>query len=129
MNGSAPDPDLREPASRSAPSVLTQRRAPDDCSDPSALASTVERRCRSCGGDLPAPASTGRPRRYCCTSCRRRGDHLERRVARRRALIAEWQAVRDAWRAGDRTYRRAEIRRQLRELKAELFVLECRRHA
>jgi hypothetical protein len=43
---------------------------------------TRSRRCDECGGPLPAPAATGRPRRYCSPRCRK---HREHAVARDRA--------------------------------------------
>jgi virulence-associated protein VapD len=37
-------------------------------------------RCRWCGRELPEPARTGRPRRYCRAGCRQQA-HLARRFA------------------------------------------------
>ena len=43
-------------------------------------------RCATCGGSLPAPSSTGRPRTFCTTSCRR---EREATLCRIRARIGD----------------------------------------
>ena len=37
-------------------------------------------RCAQCGGPLPPPAPTGRPRRYCSGACRSLASYHRRRV-------------------------------------------------
>lgn len=38
--------------------------------------------CPICGGRMPAPKSTGRPRQFCCTVCRKRADRRRSQAAR-----------------------------------------------
>jgi len=45
-----------------------------------------------CGATLVHPA-TGRPRRTCSSRCRRRLDHVTRKIRRRQAWVQGWQAL------------------------------------
>lgn len=64
--------------------------------------------CGECGGDLPAPAATGRPATYCGPVCRRAAEYGIRRaqILLTRAERAEQDArckaaTEDNWRAKD----------------------------
>jgi hypothetical protein len=89
--------------------------------------------CLACGGPLPRCATCGAiilrpnrpggapPRRYCGEACRRQGDARARRIRRRREALDAWLALRST--PGHGGYSRDRIRREVRELKAELLVL------
>jgi len=60
-------------------------------------------RCPACGGPLPPPARTGRPRRFCSDACRFRHARAQARAqdrepwseadqARNAAAVADWLA-------------------------------------
>jgi hypothetical protein len=71
-----------------------------------------------CGKALPTPRPTGRPRLTCSSACRRRRDHWLRRLHRREHWISLWEAE-----EGRRSYPRARLRAELRELRAERHAL------
>jgi hypothetical protein len=82
-------------------------------------------RCGECGQVLFLVAATGRRRLFCRAMCRRQADHRRRRIRRRQVLLAAYRAV---LRTPDRGgYAREPLRRAIREIKAELFVLESQR--
>ena len=76
-----------------------------------------------CGAVLPPVNSTGRPRLTCTPHCGRRRDHLLR-MARRRV---EWLA---AWHLEEReqNYPRAQVRREVAQLQAELLEVLASLH-
>ena len=66
--------------------------------------------CLVCGGDLPAQDNGGRPRVYCCQTCRRAAEHEIRRLGRR----LEWvETAASQWRL------HAGSKQQLARLEAE----------
>jgi hypothetical protein len=75
-------------------------------------------RCVQCDAPLPPAAATGRPRRTCAESCRRAFDKRIRKIRSRLMLVELWRRE-----LGQGRYPRAEIRRHLKELAAELYVL------
>ena len=63
--------------------------------------------CVECGAELPAPARTGRPRRYCDQTCRRLAEHRIARLRRcierlERDLLQESVSQAKAWAVGPR---------------------------
>ena len=63
-------------------------------SDPNVFTSAgnqVVGECPVCGSALPAPAATGRPRRYCSSGCRYTARH-QADAERRRQREGEWWA-------------------------------------
>jgi hypothetical protein len=74
--------------------------------------------CNVC--HAPLPPSHGRPRLVCSSACRRARDHRERKIRRRLAYIAAWQAECDAGRCTRDTARLAirRIRDDIRRLQA-----------
>jgi hypothetical protein len=52
---------------------------------------TVDR-CPECGGPMPAPERTGRPRVYCSRRCRSRHGHAAERQRRPPPGPVEWTA-------------------------------------
>jgi hypothetical protein len=71
--------------------------------------------CAYCGGPLPPPALTGRPRTFCSAQCRRANEEVvvsqrlqEMQRRERERLQAEWQAREKARQAkAEREYQRA----------------------
>src|SRR5689334_4267285 len=80
--------------------------------------------CGECGATISI-ASSGRRRQYCGPRCRRAVDHRNRKLRRRLAWIRSWRACLAT--PGFAGYRREEVRRVLRELTAEVFVLRHQR--
>jgi hypothetical protein len=75
--------------------------------------------CLVCGGALPAPRGTGRPRLTCSTLCRRRRDRLNRKIARRQDWIDGWRALGAA-----RQVPRARVRAEVAALRADVAELQ-----
>lgn len=79
--------------------------------------------CAECWGPLPPAASKGRPRLFCSLVCLRRGDRRQRRIRRRRENLELWIALARLPR-GERRHSRETCRQMIRELRAEIYVLE-----
>ena len=85
----------------------------------------LPRRCLECGAALPMPSSSGgRPRRYCGLACLRRADRRREKLRCREGALRLWQQLLRAPRAERLPYSRDFVRLQVRELRAELWVLE-----
>jgi hypothetical protein len=70
-------------------------------------------------GQAVAIASTGRPRRYCSERCRRAADFRRRKQRRLEDALAAWRSIAP----GDPMYPRSRVRREIRQLRAELDEL------
>ena len=84
----------------------------------------VPRACLECGAVLPIPARTGRPRGYCRLSCLRAADRRRRMIRCRQEALTLWRELLKASRDERHPYSRELARRMVRELEAELYVLE-----
>lgn len=73
-----------------------------------------------CGAPLPPRRATGQPPRNCSVRCRRRRDHLRRKVRRREEWIRLWEepSVRLAYTAEEICY-------ELTQLRSEIGALLC----
>lgn len=71
-----------------------------------------------CGAAMPAARTTGRRRRHCTVSCRRRRNAAVKRLRRLEDALAAWRAE-----EGGATYTPADIDQELWELRADLLPL------
>lgn len=87
--------------------------------------------CAKCGAELPEPAATGRPRRYCSVTCRRLAE-LERLRLTRILERLEQQRVDEEftsgidlgdWKGRTRAQRLADTRRAIADIEARLREL------
>jgi hypothetical protein len=103
--------------------VITGENAPEITSAPDAAAARPPvRRCQECGAALPPPRPTGRPRLFCAEACRRAGDARRRRIGLRLDALHAWRALLKEPDYGG--FRRSRVRREIRELVAEVYCLE-----
>lgn len=78
------------------------------------------RSCLKCGGPLPAPAGTGRPRRFCSTGCRRGAEYELRRLQRHLERLEERLGNERLWRNG------TAWKQRVRDLEAAIAAAEGR---